>query len=524
MRLPISPPARGVERTADASKGLLVYRLATATERALAIATARGMENRRRWASITTRTFRSPRWLCPPHAAPAVVAIYRFARTADDIADEGDATPAQRLADLAALPRRSARGRRRRGGLAALAAGLRAARPGASTRIACPSPLLADLLDAFAQDVVQTRYADRAELLDYCRRSANPVGRLLLHLYDVDDADALAQSDAICTALQLTNFWQDLGVDAARGRALRAAGRCARHGVEVADARCSGATATAWRALVARARGLGARADAAGRAARRTRSPAAPAGSCASSCRAGCASSRRSTASAARRCSAGRRSARRTRRCSPGAPCDAPCRPRAGPPRGGAPRRSVEAADVTPEQYGQQKAAPSGSSFYYASCSCRRRGARRSPRSTRSAARSTTSSTRSRDPGVAATKLAWWRSEVGAAFAGKPSHPAMQRAAAARGRLRHRAARICWPSSTAWQMDLDQSRYLDFAGLARYCHLVAGVVGEVAANIFGCTDWTRPSTTRTGSASRSSSPTSSATSATTRGAAASTCR
>ena len=81
-----------------------------------------------------------------------------------------------------------------------------------------PVPLLADLLDAFAQDAAQTRYADRTELLDYCRRSANPIGRLLLHLYGIDDAGALARSDAICSALQLANFWQDLGVDAARGR------------------------------------------------------------------------------------------------------------------------------------------------------------------------------------------------------------------------------------------------------------------------------------------------------------------
>jgi hydroxysqualene synthase len=85
-----------------------------------------------------------------------------------------------------------------------------------------PTAPLADLLSAFRQDVIKTRdqagYTDRAELLDYCSRSANPVGRLLLHLYRVDEADALRQSDEICTALQLTNFWQDLGVDVPRGR------------------------------------------------------------------------------------------------------------------------------------------------------------------------------------------------------------------------------------------------------------------------------------------------------------------
>jgi squalene synthase HpnC len=77
-------------------------------------------------------------------------------------------------------------------------------------------------LDAFEQDVrftfEQRRYADDAELLDYCRRSANPIGRLLLHLYGIHDAKALAQSDQICTALQLINFWQDVSVDVARQR------------------------------------------------------------------------------------------------------------------------------------------------------------------------------------------------------------------------------------------------------------------------------------------------------------------
>jgi squalene synthase HpnC len=85
-----------------------------------------------------------------------------------------------------------------------------------------PRQPLADLLTAFEQDVVDTRDAripaDRDALLAYCRHSANPVGRLLLHLYGVDQPDALAQSDAICSALQLINFWQDLSQDIPRGR------------------------------------------------------------------------------------------------------------------------------------------------------------------------------------------------------------------------------------------------------------------------------------------------------------------
>lgn len=94
------------------------------------------------------------------------------------------------------------------------------------------------LLD-FIQDVQKTRdaqgYADRTELLDYCRRSANPVGRLLLHLYGVTGAQALEESDAICTALQLINFWQDLSVDIPRGRFYLPDADCAAHGVQRAD-------------------------------------------------------------------------------------------------------------------------------------------------------------------------------------------------------------------------------------------------------------------------------------------------
>jgi squalene synthase HpnC len=95
--------------------------------------------------------------------------------------------------------------------------------------------LLADLLSAFEQDVTKTRYASQAELLDYCRRSANPVGRLLLHLYKVNDAESLAQSDCICTALQLVNFWQDLGVDIPRGRIYLPAESFAQHDVDEAQ-------------------------------------------------------------------------------------------------------------------------------------------------------------------------------------------------------------------------------------------------------------------------------------------------
>jgi len=177
-------------------------------------------------------------WLCPPRLRPPIAAIYHFARTADDIADEGQATPAQRLADLDAyrcdlhaLAQSRPHGGRWPRVFDPLAAMLR--------QFSLPVPLLDDLLDAFIQDVRKTRdnagYADRIELLDYCRRSANPIGRLLLHLYGVQDEDALRQSDAICSALQLINFWQDLSRDIPRGRHYLSDAACAAHGVARAD-------------------------------------------------------------------------------------------------------------------------------------------------------------------------------------------------------------------------------------------------------------------------------------------------
>ncbi len=176
-------------------------------------------------------------WLCPPALRPAIAALYAYARTADDLADEGDAPADQRLADLAAYQ-------------ADLEACLRGAPPSPRwagvfvplgtviARHALPEQPLVDLLDAFVQDVGRNRdgrgYADRTELLDYCRRSANPVGRLLLHLYGVDDPRAWAESDDVCTALQLINFWQDLSVDIPRGRFYVPTTDCLAHGLDPA--------------------------------------------------------------------------------------------------------------------------------------------------------------------------------------------------------------------------------------------------------------------------------------------------
>jgi squalene synthase HpnC len=159
-------------------------------------------------------------WLCPAPLRPAVVALYWFARTADDLADEGTASTEERLEALAAY----------RAELARCTQGATPARwpevfgplGSALRQHSLPVALFHDLLSAFEQDVRHTAeghvYADMPELLAYCRLSANPVGRLLLHLFGQTDAASLAQSDAVCSALQLINFWQDLSVDIPRGR------------------------------------------------------------------------------------------------------------------------------------------------------------------------------------------------------------------------------------------------------------------------------------------------------------------
>jgi len=147
--------------------------------------------------------------LLPQALRRPIEVIYRFARSADDLADEGDAQPAERLADLAAYQAELDR----------IECGTTPDSPlfadlaGVIRQHRLPLQLFRDLLDAFAQDVVKQRYADYPELLDYCRRSANPVGRLVLHLFGRTEAVHLEQSDCICTALQLINFWQDVAVD-----------------------------------------------------------------------------------------------------------------------------------------------------------------------------------------------------------------------------------------------------------------------------------------------------------------------
>jgi len=193
--------------------------------------------------------------LLPRRLVPAVEAIYAFARGADDVADEGDAAPHERLAQLAAYE----------AALDRIAAGDVPADP-MFARLAAvlaeyglPQQPLRDLLSAFRQDVTTARYPDYPTLLDYCRRSANPVGRLMLALYGELDDTSLRESDAICTALQLINFWQDVAIDIAKGRIYLPQDDLARYGVQPADIE-QGRHGPAWRALmrfqVGRARAL----------------------------------------------------------------------------------------------------------------------------------------------------------------------------------------------------------------------------------------------------------------------------
>ncbi len=194
--------------------------------------------------------------LLPARLRRPVATIYWFARQADDIADEGDRSPQERLLllegyreQLRALERGKPPGSEFFAGLGEV---IRLYR--------LPFGPFHDLLDAFSQDVVKKRYADFAELLDYCRRSANPVGRLVLHLYGAASETRHFQwSDAICSALQLANFWQDVAVDFTKGRIYIPQDDLARFGISETQI-SAGDTGGSWAALmhfeIARAREL----------------------------------------------------------------------------------------------------------------------------------------------------------------------------------------------------------------------------------------------------------------------------
>lgn len=161
--------------------------------------------------------------LLPAAMRPHIAAIYAFARRADDYADEPGIPDAERFRLLDAWGARLAAAAGGKTG-----AGARDRDPGADqiflalsatiARHRLPVQLFEDLLSAFRQDITVTRYATWTDLLDYCRRSANPVGRLVLRVAGHDDPRLDAASDAVCTALQLTNFWQDLAIDWTNGR------------------------------------------------------------------------------------------------------------------------------------------------------------------------------------------------------------------------------------------------------------------------------------------------------------------
>ena len=191
--------------------------------------------------------------LLPKALRAPVEIIYRFARSADDFADEGDQPDDVRLARLNSYR-------------AELDRLLKGEPPQAQLfhdigRIvrqhALPLSLFHDLLSAFSQDVTKKRYADFGDLQDYCRRSANPVGRLLLHLFKRTSERDLAGSDAVCTALQLINFWQDIEIDFAKGRIYLPQDEMARHGVSerhIADQRCDAAWVSLMRFQTERSR------------------------------------------------------------------------------------------------------------------------------------------------------------------------------------------------------------------------------------------------------------------------------
>lgn len=193
--------------------------------------------------------------LMPKGLRKPVAAIYHFARAADDIADEGDLPDDERLQRLSEFSDRLdaiAQGESPQDALFLnLAAEIR--------EHGLPMQPLYDLLDAFSQDVVKKRYAHYDELLDYCRRSANPVGRLLLHLYGEATPVNLAYSDAICTSLQLINFWQDVAKDIAIGRIYLPQDEMARYRVgasQIEQQRCDDNFRSLMKFQVGRARAL----------------------------------------------------------------------------------------------------------------------------------------------------------------------------------------------------------------------------------------------------------------------------
>ena len=185
-------------------------------------------------------------WLLPAPMRPHIAAVYAFARAADDFADEPGRTDDERLRLLdgwQAQLHRAARGESPEDLV------FTALRHTIRTR-SLPVQLFDDLLSAFRQDVTVHRYETWADVLDYCRRSANPVGRLVLRIAGVDRPEADRASDALCTALQLTNFWQDFGADWNNGRLYIPREELAKHGAVESDL-ASGRMTAEWKSALA---------------------------------------------------------------------------------------------------------------------------------------------------------------------------------------------------------------------------------------------------------------------------------
>ena len=183
-------------------------------------------------------------WLVPARLRPPIEAIYAFARGADDIADEGYLPDGERLAGLEAYLRALdaiEQGRDPGAGFEAIGNAIR--------EWHLPVALLRDLIDAFRQDVVKKRYATFADVMDYSRRSANPVGRLVLHVFGRATPDNQRMSDLICSSLQVINFWQDVGVDWEKGRVYIPGEDLDRFGVGEDDI-AAGKVTGAWRDLM----------------------------------------------------------------------------------------------------------------------------------------------------------------------------------------------------------------------------------------------------------------------------------
>ncbi|MBR9978102.1 MAG: squalene synthase HpnC [Bacteroidetes bacterium] len=176
--------------------------------------------------------------LLPRRLRPHIAAVYAFARHADDIADEGTATAAQRRE---ALERWREQLRAACHAPAGASAGCQAghavflALGDTIDRFGIPEQLFHDLLDAFVRDTQQQQYETFDELLDYCRCSANPVGRIVLALFGRLDRQTAAPSDALCTGLQLVNFWQDVSVDRRKPRLYLPLEDVRRFGLEADD-------------------------------------------------------------------------------------------------------------------------------------------------------------------------------------------------------------------------------------------------------------------------------------------------